>query len=375
MGALTNTFVDPVGGDDGSGDGTIGTPYKTLQFAWNNTTRDATNGDQFNMKVGGADILSAKLDLTTYGTPTAEAPVVIRGYTSAVNDGGTGDLDGSGSVSIFDNAALSYVNAVDMHCHNCGAAVIWRGGISSLVRCEFDGTTNLLCVKTTSWSSVVGCYVHDFSGVGIGGQVNGEVAYNFVDKSVTGAPEPAIDPGNSCVIHHNIVKLSGAGNSADGIQVGADSKKTFNNSIWSNAGTGQGIIANVDTLSTHIYNNVIEGFSGTGGIGIVTTGPRIVGVHTNAVFNCETAYSLGHDEIFPYGDNETLSASPFIDAANNDFTPADTGNVLTGFLSTFLGPSGVVNSFPVKGAVEPEAIAAAPTTVVQGLADLDTLGG
>ncbi len=378
MGTAINTFSDPVSGDDGTGDGTIGTPYRTIQFAVNNTTRNTTNGDQFNVKSGGPDVFAAKLDMTTYGVATELAPVIIRGYDTAVNDGGRGDLDGSGSVAIFDDAAVSFINVVDMHCHNCGSAVVWRGGISELVRSEFDTTTNALCVKTTSWSSVMGCYVHDFSGVGIGGQVEGEVAYNFVDKSITGAPEPAIDPGRSCLIHHNIVKLSGSGNSADGIQVGADGKKTFNNSVWSNNGTGQGIIADVDTLSNHIYNNIVEGFNGTGGIGIITdtASKRLLGIHSNAVFDCETAYSFVHDEIFPYEDNETLSESPFVDAANNDFTPVDIDNVRNGFLNAFFGPSGVTNSFPVKGAVSPEiAAAASVVTVIQGLADLDALGG
>ncbi len=381
MGTPANTFIDPVSGDNGTGDGTIGTPYKTLQFATNNTTRNTTNGDQFNVKSGGPDVFAAKLDMTTYGVASAIAPVIIRGYDTAVNDGGIGDLDGSGSVAIFDDAAVSEINVIDMHCHNCGAAVVWRGGISSLVRCEFDETTNLLCVKTTSWSSVIGCYVHDFTGVGIGGQVDGEVAYNFVDKSITDDFRPAIDPGRSCVIHHNIVKLSGSGNIADGILIGAAGKKTFNNSVWSNAGSGLGIIASVDTLSNHIYNNIVEGFSGPGGSGIATTQPdvtnRLVGIYSNSVFNCETSYTLEHDEIFPYGDNEILSESPFVDAANNDFTPVDIGNVYNGFLNTFLGPSGVTNSFPIKGAVSPEIVVApAPaTTVIQGLSELDTLGG
>ena len=94
--ALTNYFVDPAAGSDDTGDGSIGTPWASVQHALDSITRDATNGDQVNIKSGTADVLAATLDLTTYGTPTATAPLVLRGYTSAANDGGVGVLSGGG---------------------------------------------------------------------------------------------------------------------------------------------------------------------------------------------------------------------------------------------------------------------------------------
>ena len=85
---LTNYYVDPGSGSDVTGTGTVGSPWASVQHALDNITRDATNGDQINIKAGTADVLSSPLTLATYGTTSATAPLSFRGYTSAAEDGG-----------------------------------------------------------------------------------------------------------------------------------------------------------------------------------------------------------------------------------------------------------------------------------------------
>ena len=380
MGTPTQRYIDPLNGNDSTGDGLAdGTAWKTTQHAFKNTTYDSTDGNQFNVKNTAPDTFSGALDLTTFTKLLApDAPAIIRGYASVANDGGIGDLNGSGSFAIVNDTGIQWLHAIDMHLHNCGsAAAIWRPGIGDVIRCEVDTGSGNWAVNVGSFSNVIGCYIHDFSDLGVGGLNNGEIAYNYIVCTGDNINSQGIDPGTGAVIHHNRVKLTASGTQAFGIRAGAANKRIFNNSIWSNAGTGTGVLSIGDVTNISIYNNIVEGFSGTGGVGISTTkvhgNPnRISDVHSNAVFNCETAYALQHDEHFPYGDNETLSASPFADAANDDFTPQDVGNVITGFLSISLGPSGVAQSFPVKGALDrAQAVAAAAST----LGNFDSFGG
>ena len=56
---LTNYYVDPGSGSDVTGTGTVGSPWASVQHALDNITRDATNGDQINIKAGTADVLSS----------------------------------------------------------------------------------------------------------------------------------------------------------------------------------------------------------------------------------------------------------------------------------------------------------------------------
>ena len=337
----------------------MGDPYKTVQFALDNTTRDATDGDRFNVKAGSADVLSSKLVLTTYGSPSTAAPCIFQGYTTTALDGGIGDIDGNGS-GVFENNSKNAIHVIDMLMHNCGSSRIFRGGFDCLfLRSEFHTTTSLsAALQGATRSTAIDCYVHGFRGTGITTD-NGITAWCFIDKSDTTRNEAAIQTSGQGFIHHNIIRLSGSGNIAFGIRVEGSAVFVYNNSIWSNAGSAAGVNIGIAN-SGHIANNLIEGFSASGGTGITSTSiSNGVIIYSNSINDCATALSLGHDEFSPFGGNETLSASPFTDAPNNDFTPVDTGDVLTGYSGQFPGPSGTPATFAARGAVEPECVAAA----------------
>ncbi len=358
MSAPSETYIDPASGNDGN-PGTKASPYKTVQFALDNTTRDATNGDRFNVKAGSTDVLSTKLVLTTYGSPTQAAPILLQGYTTNEGDGGIGDIDGGGS-SVFNTSSKNAFHVIDMVMHNCGANQIFRAGADCVIsRSEFHKMTSTsVAVQVTTRSQIIDCYIHDFTGAGAS-VTNGTIAYCFIDKSHTTDTNPAITTSLTGTVHHNILTLSGATNKASGIAQNGSGVFTHNNSIWSNAGDGVGIKVAGNINGGTVYNNLVEGFSGSGGIGIDTITTSRITAFYNSINDCETEFSLSHDEVTPYGNNETLSASPFVDATNNDFTPDDTGGVLTGFIEQFMGPSGTPASFAARGAVEPECAAAA----------------
>lgn len=344
MGAASQYYVDP-SIDDDSGSGTPGSPYGDLQYALDSITRDSTNGDQINIKAGTAEVLTAALDLSTYGTPAAGAPLIFRGYTSTAGDGGIGEIDGDGSYSIL-GGNKTYVTFWDLKLGNCGSATVLDLGFPGTVRnCQVYGTSG----NGLDFVGIaIGCYFNDIGGEGFDdGIALGCLFVNGTTNKFTTALQ------SSSHALGNMFVLDGA---SDAINLSGNAFTCRGNSILSSSGTGQGIIQANNTYNI-IADNLIEGFSGTGGIGIDVNGTRdeLLVTH-NAVRDCATAYSLMHDNL--YGeDNETLSATPFTkgtlptdftsstfwDDVYAYFTPVDTGNVLSGLCQM------------AKGAVQPSS--------------------
>lgn len=370
MGLPTNYFVDPAAGtDDTVGDrGAVGNPWKSVQFAPDNITRDATDGDRINIKAGSADTLSAALDLTTYGTPTAAAPIIFQGYTSATGDAGIGDIDG-GSNSVFNGSTKNGVHFIDMHLHNCGANQIIRSGEDCILEnCECDTTTaNAFAVQHGIRSIMVGNHLHDFTGGGMA-LSDGLIGWNYVVKSHATDTNEAIRISSTGTAIGNIVELSASGNKAGGIQATANAGKVVGNSVWSNAGDGAGIKL-LNAFGASCINNLVEGFSATGGVGIQTGTSAQSYVLHNAVNDCATAYNIQNQTFIRDLDNESLSATPFTDQAGGDYTPVDTGNVKDGAYrkGTYRGLS-TTSNFRDKGAVEPEAPAAGGSGIITSVA-------
>jgi hypothetical protein len=129
-------------------------------------------------------------------------------------------------------------------------------------------------------------------------------------------------------VYKNIIKCSGAVDAIDVIQGTVDK-----NSIFCSGGSGSGIRTGgiFTRLTRVITNNVVEGFSGVGGIGIEShTSPHVY-CEGNAVYNCTTPYDTPI-QIYDANaiDNEILVSSPFVDGPGGNFTPVDIGNVKEG---------------------------------------------
>lgn len=309
----TNYYVDP-GIAGNSGAGTVGDPYGDIQHALDTVTRDSTNGDQFNIKAGTDEILAAALSLATYGTPAAGAPLVFRGYTSAADDGGIGGISGNGTYGML----ATVPNAtyfIDMHLHNSGSATVLQLGTDGAVQnCEIDNSTGSGLV-VSSYTSVTFCYIHNIGTTGLQ-PAAGLFAFNHFENGTNDFTNAINVVGNvGGMIFSNVFDLDGSSN---GINCNQRTWKIYNNSIYCNAGTGTGI--NLTTgRNQECVNNIIEGFSGVGGDGIVITSPEVQLYGHNVVYNCTTAYNVTGEILNDLGNNETLTSSPFADAANDDF--------------------------------------------------------
>lgn len=318
--AITEVYVDPAIAAD-SGTGTIGDPYGDLQYALNTVTRDATNGNRFNIKAGTAEVLTAALSLATYGTPGNTSPLVFQGYTSAAGDGGIGEISGAGSYAIFlssGNGNKGFITFADLKLGNCGATTAIGFRLqSSLINCEIHTCTANpgVLFETTGAHVAAGCYFNDLV------KVQSAVTSTFFgNRFYCDSSTDVLDLGGIGSVALNnlfvlatdtsmdIIDATGAGCSVIGNTIYCTSANTRAGIVWDSRGGG--IVA----------NNVIVGNSGTGGKGIwdaYGAGRLVTG--GNAFYNNATNISVGAQWTYELNDNLALASDPFVDAANGDF--------------------------------------------------------
>ena len=318
MAAPTETYIDPnIAGD--SGTGAIGDPYGDVQWALDQVGRDGANGDRFNVKAGTDELLTGALDVTgSYGTPDAGAPLIFQGYTTAAGDGGIGGVSGNNSVAVIDSVQLDYITFIDMHLHNTGAnTIIGLDNFCYFINCEIDNNSSGSGLDLDQRSLVIGCYIHDIAGRGVNNTGFGLTIFCHFEND-GGADMTTAVTANSQSVMFCTFDIDGA---TDGILVGGGSGNAIGNSIYSTAGTGRGIVSE-GIPSAAILSNVIEGFSGVGGIGIEVAGGDLVMLGHNAFYNNTTNETLTGDVWLDLGNDIVLAGagnSPFIDAANDDF--------------------------------------------------------
>jgi len=341
MAAPNNIYVDPAIAAN-SGTGSLADPYGDLQYALDQTTHDATNGDQFNVKAGTSELIAVSLSLTTYGTPSWDHPLIFRGYTAAAGDGGIGVID----MQANNNTILTYagdsIHFIDMHLTNTGTAsvLLIPFGVKycRVVNCEIDNSTGNGINSQANHTRIINCNVHNIAGIGAYLSAAGNCAKNSYFSNGTNSFTSAIKiDANDCIAELNIISIGGASNGIEAVS-GGFSSSVCHNSVLSSSGTGTGIkqATNTTILNALILDNVVEGFSGIGGVGYnIAASNRIVTAASNAAYNNTTNYTGSTDYLLDLGDyNETLLSSGFdksgADTFANRFTyfaPANTGNM------------------------------------------------
>lgn len=325
MAAPTQYYVNPADNDD-NGDGSVGDPWGDLEFALESIIRDTTNGDQINIKTGSTETLELALDVAgDYGTPTAIAPLIFRGYTTAAGDGGIGIISGGGVVSIYTDTSLNNLIFVDLRLTNTGAnAILSVNDFVSVINCELD-TTSGIAIDADNTPRVINCYFHDLTGTyAIFG--SGSDAFYYGNLIVSDISIAAIQCNATGIIINNISKIATSTNKgADGIRW-SDHSLILNNSIFATAGTGSGFVGSAAGRDGMVLlNNIAEGFSGTGGdaYDFSSTDHTSLWGH-NASFNTTvsvaTSKAIGEILVDIGGDDTPLDASPFTAPGSNDFS-------------------------------------------------------
>ena len=346
--AFTEIYVDPSINAD-SGAGTVGDPYGDLEYAIEQETFDTTNGTRINIKAGATETLAANLSDALADTsvsiawaPSGAAPLVFQGYTATAGDGGIGVISGGATVPIYSNSSLDGIHFRDLDLGNCGAQpILTVDDDCYVVGCEVHNTTGV-AINVGERGFIVGNYIYDVGNKAIVGFVDGGfVGYNYIDGVVgtevlTDAVDVGIQVTAGYTVYRNIIKVQGA---ADGILSVSAGNVINGNSIYSSAGTGFGIDCKETTTKINyaIMNNLIEGFSGVGGVGINIQTENQLFIAGNSVYDCTTAISSAAGTTIFSSGNETLGASPFTAAASGDFSPVDTGSVKEGVIPAIIG--------------------------------------
>lgn len=342
--AISQYYVNPaIAGN--SGTGIIGDPYGDLQYALNTLTRNSTDGDQINIKAGTDEVNAAALTLATYGAPTAEAPLILRGYTSAANDGGIGVIN-CGGFSMWTVGTYDFIILAELEMHTFGDnngvnlddnCLIWRCTIHK----GASTPTSKVLLYVDATSAVVACNVYNCGNDGkhirIG--ANSSASFNYLNALAATNATGLYASGANAMVLNNIVNCGHTG------QVGVlfDSSgwcHAIGNTIYnSTAGTAQGIYCgNFDgRYGGIVINNVLVGFSGAGGKGIQAD-DNLWLVGYNAFYNNTTPISVADQKFIDLTAHDiTLVASPFSNAAGGDFSVSAALKAL-GFPAT-LGPT------------------------------------
>jgi hypothetical protein len=361
--ALTDYYVDPAINAN-SGTGTIGDPFGDLQYALNTVTRDATNGDRFNIKAGTAEVLAAAISLATYGTPGTTSPLVFQGYTAVADDGGIGEINNGGAnVAIISSATLDSISFVDMKLGNTGTAkIVELDRYVALINCEIHSSSAAGAVTLTNDSGLLKrCWFHDLTG-------NAPIVCNVafyqdcvIEYGVSG--QYAVVPLGQIIMRGCVFALSG---NARGVSlVGAASPIVEFCSFYSNGG---GVAININSNLPIVTNNIIAGFSGVGGVGISQTATRHFHMHgPNFYYNNTTNVSATAQANYRVPDI-TLTNAPFTNPGAGDFSIAAAAKAelqAQGWPSSFLGIS--TNQYLDPGAAQIQAAAGGAFPIFGGV--------
>ena len=268
--AITQSYVDYGAGSDATGDGAIGTPWKTLQWAFDHLTRNTTDGNQVNLKSGTPHVNAAALSLTTFiagGALSLAAPLIVRGYTAAANDGGIGEIDCNGA-TMWAAATYDYIILRDLKIHNGGDNnLVEMDDYCVVFRCEMhkgaSSPSGKYLLSLDNGSKAIGCYLHDPGGGasrGINGSYGGMLYGNYVDMGAS-STGTGIYASDFTPLIGNIVVCGGVSQKA--IYAPGTSPLNGNTCYSSVAATGIAITIGTSNSSV-VMNNIIVGWSGLG---------------------------------------------------------------------------------------------------------------
>jgi hypothetical protein len=320
--------------------GSLAAPFRSVQGALDLVTRDSTNGDQINICSADVQDLAAPLALDEYGAPAEGAPLALRGYTTAANDGGRGHIRIASGSAIINASDTDYTVWVDLDLTGGGnpTRMITLHHHNSFMRCKFlHPGGNAYPISLGDYARVIGCYFADgFLSASL--ITNYGVVHGCYGKCANGM----VASGTGCVITGNIVVVAAALNTA----LGADVSNNYvagNIVYYTAAYTGRGIsLGNSSGRQNSIaVNNIVCGCSGVGGVGIGTIGGDTIWAGHNAFWNNTANYSVSDTLLVDDTANDVqLLADPFVDAANGDFSltaAAKAALAAKGWPSSYLG--------------------------------------
>ena len=349
--AFTEIIVNPALASD-TGLGTLASPYGDLEWAIKQEVFDTANGTRISVMTGVDEILTSPLQVamadfatTAAWVPGEAFPCVIEGMLAIPGDlrglPVTAGISGGGLVSIMNDSILDSIKFQNLHLHNVGNnEILDLDEHVAIIRCELSNWTGNNQAVNVDSGILTDSYIHSNGGNATAilfGTNAGHILRNYLDLDATVISAMSLANGVSAL--HNIVILP-ASDDANGITVDANAICEHNVIYSRGGGTGEAIKSTGSDITGYIQNNIVQGFSGVGGLAFdftaVNSGVQVF--RGNAYFDCTTGVS-GPTNWPPLVDidNEELTVSPFTDPDSGDFSPVDTGSVREGALSQTIG--------------------------------------
>jgi hypothetical protein len=265
---MADVYTDIINGNDSTGDGSAGTPYQTIQKAFD----EANGGDTVWIGDSGINTLSAQLDWVSFGTAqgtSVDNRLCVRGwdYSGGAGADGVAVINGNSLAGIL-AATKNYVTWYHLEIYGTDGASHYGLDLGSgniAFECDVHDVTgtNAYAIGAVgdSQTSVVKCrvdtVVHGIYAAA-GGGVVGCVIMNGTGRCITGSAQAFIT-GN--------VAISAGGT---GVFVVGDGNLVINNTLIGDGSTSS--IHGVDVASNSegivIWGNVIKGWSGTSNTGV-----------------------------------------------------------------------------------------------------------
>ena len=319
--ALPNDYyVDGDSGNDTTGDGSSGTPWATIDKAFTTVTRDATDGDRVLIKAragGAAYTLSSSLDLASYAaTASAGAPLILEGYGSTIGDGTRAIISGNSSVQIINANAFDYCQLKYLELKDSPSTCVRLDNNNKIFQCLFRNSGDVALHVDSDNDVQYNVFVDCSKAVVVGGMFRRNVVVGTTGLATSGF-YCQIALGGSAI--ENVVWVSTT-STMDIVRTTQNGGSIHSNSVYNDA-AGTGPLIAISGTDSKVFDNIVEGASGTGGIGIeLASGSKLWLYGYNKVYDCATAYDTTGDVYLDLGNNDTLLSSPFADATNKDMS-------------------------------------------------------
>lgn len=352
-------YCDIVNGDDGTGDGSSGTPYATLQICIDN----ANGGDTIYIADTGTETLTTIIDWVSFGGTTAtsqENNLVIRSWnvdgtvTCSVPGGNVpcAHIDGNDAVaSIFSPTSKPvHVTLYRLKMEATTSYIVDAQQDWTFYQCDISDGSGASLIDGNNNLALINSYLHDTGGSSVDcvEVANDSIYKNNFFENCTGSAIGAV--GANVFIDGNIVYATGE----HGIWVQGADTWVYGNSI-----IDDGTNANYDGVhqshtnhdGDYVINNIIEGFSSTGAYAFGAdsgdqTTPKIFG--NNAFYNNTAKIESPWDPekgLDITAEDQDESSSPFTDASGFDFSIVDAAlSKGTGDMQGFMGGSSDTNN-------------------------------
>lgn len=261
--AATNWYVDPLSGSNANDGTSDAQAWETLQYALDNYTPTANDGDIINIKDSATIQLSANLDYSNV-TSSVTTPFCMRGYTSSAGDGGRCTIDVQTYTFMFTTLPIILVDMIFTNTSGSNNGYISIYSYSTVKRCKFHSLSHGLRIGGTN------CRVLDseFTDVGNYFIENPGTDYilirnNYFYNSGTRTPSSCIDADSSSnyiYVHNNIFHLDSTthgvnGNSANLVFL------SFCNNTCLTSGTGDAVKWSHGSYSSIVEDNIFEGWN------------------------------------------------------------------------------------------------------------------